>query len=142
MFVLNLSYNNYSFIHLQASFCIFYLFRITEDRSAQIFPLVHEYQIERLLEICEAVLMKEASVSDVGNLHFLFIAEQFGLKKLHEICENKAKTTKISQLTNQKHYKEISRDTLVLILEHHSKRMENGPTTSRIWNGVPRCQCR
>ena len=66
--------------------------------------------MESLVDMCEAVLIEEASESSrsIGNLHFLFVAEKFGLKKLYELCVKQAKDTQISKLIEQKHYKEIN----------------------------------
>ena len=101
--------------------------------------------------MCEDVLCESSSGTKIGNLHFLFLAEQFGLKKLQELCVEKSKNTKISDLIKQKHYQEISKEVLVEILEYQAKRMENGRRTisyctnnslnTNKWPNIPNCTC-
>ena len=93
-------------------------------------PLVHEYQIESLLEICEDVLIKADSEKKEANLYFLYLADRFELTKLQKQCIETAKSKDISQLIEQKYYKYISRGSIVQILEYQAKRLENALHTS------------
>jgi hypothetical protein len=90
-----------------------------DDNVELILPLAHEYQIEKVLDRCESILMSQAS--SVKNFN---LAQKYNLRKLQDSNLSYIKRTPVAKLKAAPDFDSLDRELVLSILMEKCEKLE------------------
>lgn len=91
-----------------------------DDNVELILPLAHEYQIEKVLDRCESILMSQAS--SVKNFN---LAQKYNLRKLQDSNLSYIKRTPVAKLKAAPDFDCLDRELVLSILMEKCEKLES-----------------